>query len=90
MGKLLEGAIHISDWEAVPWHDYNIHMHCRYSPRLKETTLTLYSKDHKKVVNISDEEHSKVEPTVVRDNWCLEQKRVWQRELRAMYQNMGD
>lgn len=90
MNKLLKGAIHIPEWEGLPWHDHNVHIHCSYYPRLRETTVTLYTKDHKKVLKITDEEHSKIVPESERMNWCLYRKREWQKELRTMYQNMGD
>ena len=90
MGKLLTGAIFITEWEQTPWHEHNVHMHVSYSPRLTETTLTLFTKDHQKIIKITDKEHAKVEPSVERNNWCLYRKREWQHELKTMYQNMGD
>jgi len=90
MGELLKGAIHISDWESIPWHNHNVHMHSSYCPQLKQTTLTLFTKDHQKVVKLTDDEYSEFTSSDMKNNWALIQKRIWQKELRAMYQNMGD
>lgn len=86
----LHGAIHIPDNELIPWHDRNIHMHRHYSPSLKETTLTLFTKDHKKVVKITDKDHEEIPDETEKNNWCLYRKREWQKELMAMYQGLGD
>ena len=88
--KLLEGPIYIADWVAIPWHEHNIHSHMSYSVRLRETTLTMFTKDHQKVLKISDEEHYKLGNNVERNNWCLYRVKEWQREIRTLYENMGD
>ncbi len=90
MSELLKGPIYITDWEGNPWHEHNVHIHCSYSRRLRETTLTLFTKDHQKVVKLTDKEYTELATNYLQNNWCLEQKREWQRELRTMYQNMGD
>lgn len=90
MGKLLKGAIYIPECEALPWHEHNVHTHLSYNTRLMTTTLTLYTKDHKKVIDITDDEHTELPSNYLRNNWCLEQKREWQKELKSLYQNMGD
>ena len=90
MGKLLKGPIHITTNASIPWHDYNVNMHLSYSPSLRQTTLTLFTKDHQKVVKLTDDEYSEFTSYDLRNNWALIQKRIWQKELRTLYQNMGD
>jgi hypothetical protein len=90
MGKLLEGAIYVASWAPVPWHDYNVNIHLSYSPSLRETTLTLFTKDHQKVFKITDEAHAKLDTAYERNNWCLRRKEEWQQDLKTLYQNMGD
>lgn len=90
MGTLLVGAIFIPDWAAIPWHENNVKTHLSYCPRLKETTLTLFTKDHQKIIKITDKEHAELATNYMRNNWSLECKSEWQHELKTLYQNMGD
>lgn len=80
-------SIFIPDWQAIPWHKYNVHMHLEYSPRLQETTLVLFTKDHQKVIKLTDEEYENLKD---RNNWELNHKREWQKELKTLYENRGD
>ena len=89
MGELLKSPFHIPDWEAIPWHEYNIHHHKAWCPRLRETTLTLFTKDHQKVVKLKDSEYPKLSQNE-QWNWSRNRKREWQLELKALYTNMGD
>lgn len=89
MGKLLESPFYISSWEAIPWHENNVNTHLSWCPRLREITLTLFTKDHQKVVKLKDSEYPKLSQNE-KWNWVLIQRREWQLELKALYQNMGD
>ena len=89
MGELLKSPFHIPDWYSIPWHKYNINCHEEWCPRLRETTLTLFTKDHKKVVKLKDSEYPELSVNE-QNNCALLRKREWQLELKALYTNMGD
>ena len=90
MGKLHSGPIHISPTDLIPWHEHNIGIHLEYLYCEKTTILTLYTKDHKKVVRLTNEEYHAIKSSNERNNWALYQRRKWQLELRALYVGLGD
>jgi len=89
MTKLLRGPFYIAGWQDVPWDEYNVNSHMEWCPSLKETTLTLFTKDHQKVVKLKDSEYLELS-NMEQNNWTLMRKNEWQLELKALYQNMGD
>jgi len=87
--RLHKPPIHILDSYSIPYHMDNIKRHLSYCIHKKETTLTLFTKDHKKVVKISDEDFSKL-GIPESYNWEMYRKKEWQKELETLYKNMGD
>lgn len=84
-----ECPLNIPERDIVPWHEQNIHGHIVWCPANLESTVTLYTKDHKKVVKITDDVFESLE-SCEQLNFVYFQKRVWQKELKALYDFMGD
>ena len=82
--------IHINDFYAVPWHEYHIGTHLSYSASEKQTTLVLYTKDHQKIVKITDQEFDKITESNLANNWVLDQIKNWQKELKTLYKFVGE
>ena len=82
--------IHIPDHHSIPWHEFNIRGHLSRSEEKKETTLTLYTKDHKKVIIITDNDYLSIASYNERQNWAIYRKEEWQREIKALYKSIGD
>ena len=89
MSQLLTSPFYMCEWEAIPWHEYNVHSHKEWSAISRETTLTLFTKDHQKIVKLKDADYPSLS-VHEQNNWALLRLREWQKELRTLYENMGN
>ena len=86
---MIECPLNMYERDIVPWHEQNINCHLAWCPVSRESTLTLYTKDHKKLVKVTDAALAVLDWSA-RVNFIYNCRKEWQKELMALYENMGD
>lgn len=68
-----------------PYWKHHVNSHMQYNEKTRITTMTLYTKDHQKVITLSDAEFVDLPTQSEQLNWAYNQRQIFLKSLKILY-----